>query len=197
MVYVRVELWPGGDRTKARLLQEATIANVGGDAERGDYAVGVSHSTTYKGNGFADPARPQPAEVWKAARITNHARKLSPFHLVCKAVGAAIGVTMPTPADGSTVPRKRRFDPDAVEKPATYQPAQEPAAAVGGLVLIGSKPLVVAPAPVIDPCLYCRKAMPTNLAARTSATIFENRARREMTFCSPTCATHYQMGAEG
>ena len=184
MVYCRIELWPGGDRTKARLLQEATIANVGGDRERGDYAVGVSHSTTYKGGGFADPASPQPAEVWKAARITGHARKLSPFHLVCKAVGAAIGVTMtmPASADGATVERKRRGEPVQV---------QEPAAAVGGLLLIGSKPMVV------DPCPYCRKAMPTNLVARTSATIFENRERRNMVFCSPTCATHYQMGAEG
>jgi hypothetical protein len=196
MVYVRIELWPGGDRTKARLLQEATIANVGGDAERGDYAVGVSHSTTYKGSGFADPARPKPAEVWKAARITNHARKLSPFHLVCKAVGAAIGATTPTPAtapdDGATVARKRRFDPDAVERPRTFQPA--PAEAMVTRTDLAAKP---AAEPVVDPCPYCRKAMPANIVARTRALIYENRNRRDMTFCSPGCATHYQMGAEG
>lgn len=105
-VYVRVELWPGGDRSKAKLLQEAMIANVGGNGTRGDYAVKLSHSTTFKGDGFANPARPTPAEVWREARITNHARNLSPFHLVCKAVGKAIGL-LPDD-DGGTLQRKRR-----------------------------------------------------------------------------------------
>jgi hypothetical protein len=191
MVYVRIELWPGGDRTKARLLQEATIANVGGDAERGDYAVGVSHSTTYKGSGFADPARPKPAEVWKAARITNHARKLSPFHLVCKAVGAAIGATTPTPAtapdDGATVARKRRFDPP---RPFLPEPPTRANAAA---------PATPTPTPTPTPiavraprCRYCDKPDESH-----AAVIFENRRRVTLRFCSPTCAGHYQMGAEG
>lgn len=105
-VYVRVELWPGGDRSKAKLLQEAIIANVGGTGTHGDYAVRVSHSTTFTGDGFANPIRPTPAEVWREARIVGHARNLSPFHLVCKAVGKAIGL-LPDD-DGGTVQRKRR-----------------------------------------------------------------------------------------
>lgn len=105
-VYVRVELWPQGDRSKARLLQEAIIANVGGTATHGDYAVRVSHSTAFHGDGFANPARPTPAEVWKEARIERHARNLSPFHLVCKAVGKAIGLW--SEPDPGTIERKRR-----------------------------------------------------------------------------------------
>ena len=49
MVYVRIELWPGGDRTQARLLQEATIINDGtGTADEGNYQIVVGHSTTFK-----------------------------------------------------------------------------------------------------------------------------------------------------
>lgn len=105
-VYVRIELWPDGDRSKAKLLQEAIIANVGGTGTHGDYAVRVSHSTTFKGNGFGNPLRPAPDEVWREGRIANHARNLSPFHLVCKAVGRAIGL-LPDD-DPGTVQRKRR-----------------------------------------------------------------------------------------
>lgn len=105
-VYVRVELWPQGDRSKAKLLQEAIIANVGGTGTHGDYAVRVSHSTTFKGDGFANPIRPTPPEVWREGRITRHARNLSPFHLVCKAVGRAIG--LPPDDDPGTIQRKRR-----------------------------------------------------------------------------------------
>lgn len=30
MIYVRIEMWPGGDRSRARLLGDAVIANVTG-----------------------------------------------------------------------------------------------------------------------------------------------------------------------
>lgn len=199
MVYVRVELWPGGDRTKARLLQEATIANVGGTGEFGNYAVKVSHSTTYKGNGFADPIRPALAEVWKSGGIAGHARKLSPFHLVCKAVGAAIGVTMPTPADGSTVERKRRGEPAAVNPVNPVNPTGAIDDAPATRVQEQSGPQGSQGSPTPTPlaaneprCRYCGKPGDSHVA-----TIFENRERRAYRFCSPTCATHYQMGAEG
>jgi hypothetical protein len=37
MIYIRIELWPHGLSSKARLLHEGVIANVGGTATRGDY----------------------------------------------------------------------------------------------------------------------------------------------------------------
>ena len=37
MIFVRIELWPKGDPRNARLLGEATITNVGGTEESGDY----------------------------------------------------------------------------------------------------------------------------------------------------------------
>lgn len=37
MIYTRTELWPGGDRARAKCLQEAIIHNTGGDASTGEY----------------------------------------------------------------------------------------------------------------------------------------------------------------
>lgn len=42
MVYVRIELWPGGFRRQARLLGEATIQNLGtGTSGSGEYGYRV------------------------------------------------------------------------------------------------------------------------------------------------------------
>jgi hypothetical protein len=43
MIYVRVEIWPGGDRARASLLGEATIANVTGarNAPKADYRFAI------------------------------------------------------------------------------------------------------------------------------------------------------------
>lgn len=83
MVYVRIELWPSGDRERAQLLQELVIANDGTGTERvGTYRAAVSHSTTFKGSGFADPVRPTKDEIWRTARGISHVRRRSPAHLV-------------------------------------------------------------------------------------------------------------------
>jgi len=37
MIYVKIELWPGGCRERARCLQEAIIHNTGGDRSTGEY----------------------------------------------------------------------------------------------------------------------------------------------------------------
>lgn len=72
MLYVRVEIWPYGDRSRARLLQEMTISNTGGDSERGDYRVQVS----------APDTKLIPESVWKSGEVKRHDRSLSPFALV-------------------------------------------------------------------------------------------------------------------
>ena len=88
MIHVRVELWPHGDRSKARLLQEMTITNVGGDVENGDYKVIASHATTFKGSGLEDPLNPPASAVWKRASIRMFSRKKSPLNLVMAALNA-------------------------------------------------------------------------------------------------------------
>lgn len=91
MIVVRIEMWPGGDREKAYLLQEMAIANVGGDAEKGDYAAVMSHSTTFKGNGLENPNNPPEHAVWKRARVRGFPRKLSPAELVRRAIYECLG----------------------------------------------------------------------------------------------------------
>jgi hypothetical protein len=41
MLYIRIELWPRGDKSRARVLHEGTICNEGGAAAatRGNYSV--------------------------------------------------------------------------------------------------------------------------------------------------------------
>jgi hypothetical protein len=81
MIVVRIELWPGGDEGRKRLIGQARIANDGsGTAEVGNYDVRLSHSGVY-----AD--RPG---TWKRGRVEGHRRSLSPYHLVIKALDACL-----------------------------------------------------------------------------------------------------------
>lgn len=98
MIYVRVELWPWGMRDRARLLGEATISNVGGDAARGDYEVRLSR-TSPGGNpdrvGFQVPAEvsaglPPGKDTWRTAAVEGYPRlSLVVWHLIARALSAA------------------------------------------------------------------------------------------------------------
>ncbi len=82
MVVVKIELWPGGDQSKARTLGMAMITNDGsGDVATGSYDVELSHSGRY----FGRPG------CWRRGEVKNHDRQLSPYHLVLSALRAALG----------------------------------------------------------------------------------------------------------
>lgn len=74
MIYVRVELWPKGDRSRPRPLGEAVIENIGGDEKHGNYRIDIS-----KPVGFANPTRPAAAECWKRGELTGFPRKSRGF----------------------------------------------------------------------------------------------------------------------
>lgn len=83
MVVVRIELWPGGDESKARSLGTATITNnASGNDVNGNYDVALSHSGIYID-------RPG---VWRTGKVIGHCRDLSPYHLVAKALANAAGM---------------------------------------------------------------------------------------------------------
>lgn len=42
MIVVKIELWPRGDKYRAKEIGRMYIANVGGTAERGDYLAAVN-----------------------------------------------------------------------------------------------------------------------------------------------------------
>ena len=79
MVVVKIELWPNGDKEKARTLGAMTISNDGtGDASSGNYDVGVCHGGSY----FGKPG------LWKRGRVRSFRRSMSPYHLVARALSS-------------------------------------------------------------------------------------------------------------
>lgn len=53
MIYIRIELWPGGCEDRKRCLHEAIIHNIGGDASIGEYEYLISKVGGFKCRGAA------------------------------------------------------------------------------------------------------------------------------------------------
>lgn len=70
MIYVRVELWPFGQKEKAKVIGEMTVGNIGGTDEVGDYEV---EATDNRGTGFTGV-------------VLGHERKLPIWALLRKAL---------------------------------------------------------------------------------------------------------------
>jgi hypothetical protein len=82
MLVCKLELWPHGDRARARELGCVEIANIGGDADYGEYAVKLSKSPEYA-------KRPG---HWRAGAVRKFARRrLGPYDLLLRALAAVIG----------------------------------------------------------------------------------------------------------
>lgn len=82
MIYVRIELWPKGDMTNARVIGEGTIANVGGSGSYGAYDVKLMKSPEYAKN----------PGVWKAGHFEGFPRlRLGPWDLLFRALRATVG----------------------------------------------------------------------------------------------------------
>ena len=81
MIVVRIEIWPKDDQEKARLLGVCSIANdLTGNLKHGNYDVRLSHAGKFR----------MKKGIWKKGRVGHHLRKLSPYHLVCKALQATL-----------------------------------------------------------------------------------------------------------
>jgi len=93
MIYVRVELWPFGDRTRSRLLGEATLANDGqGSESKGNYNIRLSNTGGFKRDPVevADP-NGSDRNVYRQARVENYPRKtLVMWHLISRALRSAL-----------------------------------------------------------------------------------------------------------
>lgn len=80
MIVVRMELWPGGDQTKARPLGVITIVNDGtGTVEEGNYDVAASHAGKFFG---------KRREPYKEGRVLGFIRGWSPYKLLYRALKA-------------------------------------------------------------------------------------------------------------
>jgi hypothetical protein len=70
MIVVKIELWPRGDRTKAREIGRTYIANVGGDVKRGNYDVAVCRKGSTKCPLVSDEIK-----ATRRASVVNYPRK--------------------------------------------------------------------------------------------------------------------------
>lgn len=88
MIYVRLEIWPGGRRDEARCLGEGLIANVGGSADVGTYATMFSKRGGFRG----DLPRMAVTNGWKSGRVAGFRRKRGlAWDLLALALVQAIG----------------------------------------------------------------------------------------------------------
>lgn len=85
MIYIRVEMWPGGRKEGARVLGEATITNKVGDRDRAEYECVLLKSPEY--------AKPENiGKPWKKATVTDFPRlQLGPWDLLLRGLLIAIG----------------------------------------------------------------------------------------------------------
>lgn len=85
MIYIRIEMWPGGFKERARLLGEGTITNTGGNPDRCDYELELKKSPEYAKPGNV-------GKPWKRGLVSNFPRlKLGPWDLLLRGLAAAIG----------------------------------------------------------------------------------------------------------
>ncbi len=83
MVVIKLEIWPGGDESKARPLGRIDIANDNtGTEESGNYKARLYHAGRFWGRpGF-----------WKFGSVQGYRRLVqSPYHLVLMALKSALG----------------------------------------------------------------------------------------------------------
>ena len=86
MIYVRIELWPLGDRAKARVIGEAQIAN---DATSFDPAIG-----NYQVRLMKSPEYAKRPGVWRGGRVEGFRRQSSqqgPWDLLLRALLVTVG----------------------------------------------------------------------------------------------------------
>lgn len=93
MIYVRLEMWPRGDRSRARLLHEGLIANVGGTETEGDYHALLSKGGGFKGDVEGLP-RMEAKGVLRECRAVGFKRKRdSAWKLLARVLAAAFDDT--------------------------------------------------------------------------------------------------------
>jgi len=83
VIYIRIELWPKGNRKGAMLLHEATIENLGtGSETRGNYLARLSKRSGFRApKGLFSDAEavrvlsPTEASVWKSTELEDFPRQ--------------------------------------------------------------------------------------------------------------------------
>lgn len=92
MIYIRIELWPGGDRKRAKLLHEGVVWNRGGTAARGEYGYKLSVTGGFEASEDVMRTCTMGRRVLRAGDVRDFPRKrLSAWDLLLRALKAAVG----------------------------------------------------------------------------------------------------------
>lgn len=99
MMYIRIEMWPKGDRKRANILAEATVENIGGTKTRAGYLARLSKRGGFKGpkGSYQDPelnriCKPAESSVWKSTEVHDFPRKaLGIWDLLLRALHPLLG----------------------------------------------------------------------------------------------------------
>jgi hypothetical protein len=88
VIVVRIEMWPHGDRLRARELGRMYLANDGtGSAERGNYDVAVCRKGT---NSVPRPISPNGPDATRAGRVESYPRQAyNVWRLIARALRSA------------------------------------------------------------------------------------------------------------
>ena len=85
MIHITIEMWPGGDKTKSKLLGEGYITNQGGTREVASYYVQLLKSPEY-----AKPGNE--GQLWKDGNVSGFPRqRLGPWDLLLRSLLASVG----------------------------------------------------------------------------------------------------------
>ncbi len=96
MIVIKLEIWPRGDHNRARPLGVATIANVGGTLQTGNYECRLFKAPEYSKQAETRPlhemlTRPKSKETWRKGTVAGFSRlKLGPWDLLFRALGSLI-----------------------------------------------------------------------------------------------------------
>lgn len=97
MLVIRIELWPKGNPEKKRDLGIATIANVGGTLDVGEYDCKLLKSPEYSSKASRPEIeriqRPHRSEIWRRGKVGDFPRRrsiLGPWDLLFRALGELI-----------------------------------------------------------------------------------------------------------
>ena len=105
MLAIRIELWPGGDKSRARTIAEATVTNISGLDDVSDYQVAALET--------ASDVTGLPARAGGFI-ISGHPRKSTVWMLVAKVAMAAARRFTPDPVSVSRDPGARLQAPRRV-----------------------------------------------------------------------------------
>lgn len=95
MIVCRIEMWPGGDQSRAYDLGCVEITNEGGTESHGDYAVRLTKSARLS---------KRPGTAWKRGAVLRFPRlRLGAYDLLLRALANVIGDRNPDAADAAAV----------------------------------------------------------------------------------------------